>query len=184
MKRYYYVSDDLNDLAAVEHDLEQSGVNPLQMHLVSDAEAEAERLGLHQVASVFKRDILYSMFTGFVIGFAISMMLLVIAYILGMNSEQNWLLMVAICFMLTGFCTWEGGLFGIQVPNRHYRKFAQALGQGRHLFFVDIVQPQKRILDETVVKHQHLKPIGRGAGEWAWWLSLRSAAYQFVRSAG
>lgn len=174
MKRYYFVSDNLADLANVEQELQQQGISPLQMHLVSDSEAEAERLGLHQVASVFRKDIIYSMFTGFMIGLIVSTLLVVIGFSVGLEGNQQWAILLFVCLFIVGFCTWEGGLFGIQVPNRHYRRFARALKQGRHLFFVDVVKGQKPILDEAAKKHAHLKPVGRGAGEWSWLFSLRS----------
>jgi hypothetical protein len=181
VKRYYFVSDDLKDLALIETELQMCGISPLQMHLVSEAEGEAERLGLHQVSSVFKRDIIQSMLTGFMIGLLVSAVLMLISMAIGLESTRDWTILGVICLFIVGFCTWEGGLFGIQVPNRHFRRFARALKQGRHLFFVDLDKKQRSNLDAIVKKHSHLKSVGRGAGEWDWWFSVRSAAYRFAK---
>ncbi len=182
MKRYYFVSDDLKDLVLVEKELQEEGISPLQMHLVSDSNVEAERLGLHQVASLFKNDVVYSMLMGLSIGFAVSVLLVAIGLFMGVTSDRDWAILAVICLIVLGLCTWEGGLFGIQVPNRHYRRFARSIQQGRHLFFVDVGRNQADVLDRAIERHSHLKPVGRGWGEWSWWFTLRSTAYQFVRN--
>lgn len=182
MKRYYFVSDDLKDLALVEKELQQEGVSPLQMHLVSDSGAEAQNLGLHQVASVFRNDIIYSMLTGLAVGAVVCSLLIGIGFWLGVTGDRQWALMIIICILILGFCTWEGGLFGIQVPNRQYRRFARVIRQGRHLFFVDVARDQSQVIEATLQRHAHLKPVGRGIGEWYWWFFLRSAALRFAKN--
>ncbi|RFQ09501.1 magnesium transporter, partial [Pseudomonas sp. ATCC 13867] len=36
MNRHYYISDNLDDLDEVEHELQESGISMEQMHVLSD----------------------------------------------------------------------------------------------------------------------------------------------------
>ena len=56
-------------------------------------------------------------------------------------------LVVLLALVLFGFCAWSGGLYGIQVPNRDFKRFEAQLREGRHVFVVDVVQDVCRILD-------------------------------------
>ena len=39
MKRHYFISDDLDDLAAVERELDAAGITPPQVHVLSNDDA-------------------------------------------------------------------------------------------------------------------------------------------------
>lgn len=178
MKRYYFVSDDLDDLAQIETELQQRNVSPLQMHLVSNSEAAAERRGLHQVGSLFKRDIVFSMLTGLAVGLCISLAAVSIGYLMGLEGTRSWSILGIISLLVIGFCTWEGGLFGIQVMNRDFRKFSKVMKSGKHLFYVDLEEEQHKIVEDIASNHSHLESAGQGKGEWQWLFSLRNAAYK------
>lgn len=180
MKRYFYVGETLNDLVLLEQRLVKEGLSRLQMHLVSDSEAEAEELGLHQVASVLKKDIIYSMLMGFCVGVVISIVLLAIGTSLEIVTAEYSLASTFFALFIIGFCTWEGGLFGIQVPNRQYRRFSKALKQGHHVFFVDVAENQDQIVASVAKDYPQLEKAGSGKGEWQWIFSLRNAFYQYV----
>ena len=51
MNRHYYISDNLNDLEKVETELEASGIDTEQIHVLSERDAEVERHHLHDVSS-------------------------------------------------------------------------------------------------------------------------------------
>jgi cation transport regulator ChaC len=49
MNRHYYISDNLNDLETVENELEASGINSEQIHVLSEKVADVEQHHLHEV---------------------------------------------------------------------------------------------------------------------------------------
>lgn len=183
MNRYYFVGDDLDELSRVERELQSQGISPLQMHVLPNNDAQAELKGLDSVDSLLRKDIVRSLFTGFVIGFGLSLLALMVAYLSGITATEHWVMVGFLCVVITGFCTWEGGLFGIQVPNREFRRFAKHMQSGKHVFFVDIDKEQKENLEGMARRHKDLKPIGTGEGEGAWLFALRSGWHRFIHSA-
>ena len=55
MKRYYFISDDLDDLEAIETQLEAQGISTPQIHVLSEKDAEVESHHLHDVNSLMKQ---------------------------------------------------------------------------------------------------------------------------------
>lgn len=184
MKRYYFVSDDLDGLTKVGKELKQGDVSPLQMHLLPSDDVDVGRRGLDSVDSLFRKDILPSLLVGFGIGCGVVALLLVSAFILGVRSMEAWFLVGFLSVIVLGFCTWEGGLFGIQVPNREFRRFTRHLQDGQHVFFVDVEDDdQQKVLDRTVARHGHLQPAGVGDGKSEWKYSLRRGWRRFRHAA-
>lgn len=182
MKRYYFMSDDLDDLRTVEQELQEAGISDLQMHVVSEDEATVDDKGLTQVKSLFKRDLFSSMVVGFGVGIVICAILLGLALAFGLSGEREWMVAGISSLLILSFCTWEGGLFGIQVPNRHFRKFTRALQSGKHLFYVDAQSQQAEVVDSVARRHSPLRLVGKGEGERHWLFNLRSFAHRVVRS--
>ena len=60
MKRYYYISDDLNDLESIERELEDKGFSTPQIHVLSENDAEVEKHHLHAIEAVLKQDVVHS----------------------------------------------------------------------------------------------------------------------------
>ena len=58
MKRYYYVSDNLDDLDILEEELNSAGVTFEQIHVLSNDSAGLENHHLHEVHSILKKDIM------------------------------------------------------------------------------------------------------------------------------
>ena len=54
MKRYYYLSTDLDDLEIVERDLEAAGITTPQIHVLSLDDQGVEQHHLHNVEAVLK----------------------------------------------------------------------------------------------------------------------------------
>ncbi|MNG17002.1 hypothetical protein D3C84_1009590 [compost metagenome] len=84
--------------------------------------------------------------------------------------------------MVLGFCTWEGGFFGIQVPNAHFRSFRQKLKEGKHVFFVDIEPEQEPVLNRVIEHHPRLKVAGSGAAAPHWIVAWLQRWHQFKRT--
>ncbi|PCK01003.1 MAG: NAD/FAD-utilizing enzyme, partial [Alteromonadaceae bacterium] len=120
MKRLYFVSDDLDDLESIETELEHSGVETAQIHVLSNNDTGVQNHHLHGVDSFSKLDVVHSALFGIGVGvvcvmFALSFYAMSEAYL-----TYTWMPAIMLSVVLLGFCTWEGGLWGIQKPNRRF----------------------------------------------------------------
>jgi hypothetical protein len=169
MQRHYYISDDLNDLKAVESELEQKGLSIPQIHVLSEDDAEVEKHHLHAIEAVLKQDVVHSTQMGAVIGILAAGAILATAYLMQWHtSAAGWLPFVFLSLAILGFCTWEGGLVGIQIPNYQFKRFQALLKQGKHVFFVDVDPSQYAALNEIAANHPGLKFAGTGEATPAW----------------
>ena len=72
-----------------------------------------------------------------VVGLAV--LVLATAFLSGWAATPvGWMPFEFLALVAFGFSGWEGGLYGLQRPNVHFRKFQDALRQGKHLLFVDV----------------------------------------------
>ena len=62
MQRHYYISDNLDELESVEHELEASGISVEQIHVLSENEAAVEDHHLPEVVSFMKKDVVPTKF--------------------------------------------------------------------------------------------------------------------------
>ncbi len=163
MKRHFYISDDLNDLVAVESELEDNGVDKPQMHVLSNEDADIEQRRSHEVEAVLKRDVVHSMEMGAVIGVVAAALVLAVSYFAGWHmSAAGWIPFIFLAIVILGFCTWKGGLFGIQEPNYQFKRFQAALREGKHIFFVDVDSYQEPVLTRVVQGHPQLQLADMG----------------------
>lgn len=183
MNRHYYISDDLDELETVEHELEAKGISTEQIHVLSENEAAVEQHHLPEVASFMKQDVVHSGEIGAVIGVVLAALLLGIAYGMGWTeTAAGWIPFAFLAVIILGFCTWEGGFFGIQEPNAHFRRFKRLLKHGKHVFFVDVEPEQESILDQVVKQHPRLKLAGTGDGTPHWVVAWQQKWHQFKRT--
>lgn len=169
MQRHFYISDDLDDLEAVENELESKGVSTPQIHVLSNDDAEVEKHHLHNVEAVLKKDVVHSMEKGAVIGAVAAAAVLAIAYFAGFtDTAAGWVPFIFLAVVILGFCTWEGGFLGIQSPHYQLKRFENALKKGKHVFFVDVDPDQESVLTQVLQGHPHLKPAGTGEATPRW----------------
>ena len=169
MKRHYYISEDLNDLEAVEQELEQSGLSIPQIHVLSENDAEVEKHHLHAIESVLKHDVVHSTQLGAVVGIFGAVLILALTYTMQWHTTAaGWLPSGFLAVIVLGFCTWEGGLVGIQIPNYQFKRFQALLKQGKHVFFVDVDSDQYEVLCEVVERHSSLTFAGSGEATPSW----------------
>lgn len=169
MKRHYYISADLDDLEVVEKELVNKGVATPQFHVLSENDAEVEKHHLHAIEAVLKQDVVHSTKIGALIGVACAATVLILAYVLEWHTTAaGWIPFIFLAVVLLGFCSWEGGLIGIQVPNYQFKRFQKLLQHGKHVFFVDISPEQESVLAEIVEKHPRLKFAGEGDATPSW----------------
>jgi hypothetical protein len=163
MKRHYYISDDLDDLDEVEHTLEANGITTPQIHVLSENEAGLAAHHLHTVESVLKKDVVRSTELGFLVGLGAASAVLLVTYLSGPTESYIWVPAIFLAVVLLGFCTWEGGLIGIQRPHHDFERFQDDLKAGKHVLFVDIDQESEELLQ--VVENAHPKMQLAGVGD-------------------
>lgn len=181
MKRYYFIDRSLDDLRSIEQELELGGVDPCQMHVLSQDDAGVSLHGLNEVHTFLKKDIVHAGERGALIGLAISAISIVVAYLSGLPETIGWVPFVFLSIILLGFFTWEGGFLGIQVPNSRFRRFEKALRRGRHVFFVDIRPDQEATLKRVIASHPYLRAAGTGSAAPGWIISSQRNWRHFLR---
>lgn len=183
MKRYYFIDDSLDDLKLVEDELEARGVNQPQIHVLSGDDAGVATHGLNEVHSFLKKDVVHSGEIGALIGLVLSLLSIVIAYFSGLPDVIGWIPFAFLSVILLGFFTWEGGLFGIQEPNKRFRQFHDALRDGKHVFLVDVDPKQEDILKQILDRHPQLRPAGTGVSAPGWVIAAQQKWRSFLQSA-
>ncbi|OUS10359.1 NAD/FAD-utilizing enzyme [Gammaproteobacteria bacterium 53_120_T64] len=183
MKRHYFVSDDLDDLEHVEEELERDGLVTPQIHVLSNDDAGvAHHPHLHEVEAVMRTDVVRSMKIGAVVGLIAAPLVLVIAHYFGYAEQYTWVPFIFLSIVVLGFCTWEGGFLGIQVPHHQFKQFKADLDAGRHVFFVDVNLEQKAILDGVVGTHPGLHYGGEAKATAGWFVSGNQKMREFMKA--
>jgi len=170
LTRYYFISDDIDDLERFEEELENAGITSPQIHLLTlDDNEAAHHEHLHEVTSFMKKDVIHSGLIGAAIGFGLAILSLLVTYVAGWHeTAAGWMPFIFLAVILFGFCTWQGGLWGIQEPNVHFKRFSDALNAGKHVFFVDLEPGNGDTLKEIAARHPSVEKAGidRGAPSW------------------
>jgi hypothetical protein len=184
MQRHYFVSDNLDDLEVFEEQLEADGVATPQIHVLSRNDAEVHKhQHLHEVESFMKKDIVRSTIRGALVGICGAVFVLAVAYFAGWtHSAVGWMPFIFLALVFLGFCTWEGGLFGIQTPNHNFARFEKALSEGKHVFFVDLEPQQESILEKVLKSHPQVEPAGTGPSTQHWLITLQQRAVMIRHS--
>ncbi len=170
MKRHFYVSDDLDDLDRLEQELESSGVHRPQIHVFSRDDTAVETHDhLHNIESVFKKDLVHGTIVGSWIGVALAALVIIVASLNGdWTASYGWMPFIFLAVVLLGFGAWSGGLYGIQVPHRDFKRFETQLRSGKHVFIVDVDPEQEDCLERLVGSHPRLQLAGTGKATPRW----------------
>ncbi|BFM16819.1 magnesium transporter [Maricurvus nonylphenolicus] len=182
MKRHYYISDSIDDLETVEHELEYEGITTPQIHVLSENDMEVERHHLHEVEAVLKKDVVRGTEIGAIIGAVIAVLILAAAYFSGVTETTTWVPFIFLAVVALGFCTWEGGLFGIQVPHADFKRFQEVLKKGKHVLFVDVDSRQEPVLDRVISHHPKLEIAGVGDATPSWVVGAQNKFKSFVKT--
>ena len=183
MKRQYFISDDLDDLEIVERDLESAGVTTPQIHVLSEDDSGVESHHLHEVEAVLKKDVVHGTELGALVGVIGAAAVLILAWISGLTATYTWVPAIFLAVIVLGFCTWEGGLIGIQEPHTDFRRFQEQLHEGKHILFVDTDPNQDNILREVVEKHPKLVGAGEGDATPRWVVGVQQKFTRFMQLA-
>lgn len=162
MKRYYYISDSLDELEDIEGELEGAGIVTEQIHILSNNDREVAQHHLHSVSSIMKKDLVHSTVIGAIVGLIGAILVLVVASLSTWTEIYTWTPFVFLAIVVLGFCTWEGGLYGIQEPNKELQRFKDVLDKGSHILFVDITVKQAETMESVLSAHPRLRQVGTG----------------------
>lgn len=160
MKRFYYISDNLDDLEQIEHQLEAGGIARPQIYLLSNDDVGLENRDVNRVASFLKTDVIHAGEIGALLGLAIAAAILLISYFSGIAAQVGWAPFIFLAIVGFGFATWEAGFIGMQTPNVHFARFEEALEQGRHVLFVETDREDQRKLKAVIKQYPSLERAG------------------------
>lgn len=181
MKRYYFISEDLDDLVLVEKQLERAGISSPQVHVLSENDEGLWQHHLHEVNSLMKRDVVHSWQVGATIGVAVAAIVLLVAYFSGVTqTAAGWIPFIFLAIIAFGFCVWEGGLFGLRKPNVHFRRFEKELEKGKHILFIELSPEQGAAARSVIKQHPNLAAIGSGQSAPEWFIGWRKKWRHFV----
>lgn len=181
MKRHYYISDDLDDLEMIERQLEAAGVTTPQIHVLSDDDAGVQAHHLNEVEAVLRRDVVHGTERGAVVGVIAAALILSAAWFTGVAATITWVPPIFLSIIVLGFCTWEGGLIGIQEPHSDFARFQDSLHSGKHVLFVDVYPTQEETLRRVTAEHPKLAAAGEGPAVPGWFIGARTRFENMIR---
>ena len=186
MLRHYLISDSLDDLELFEEQLEAAGVSTPQIHCLSPDDADLDRHShLHRVQSFMKSDVVHSTTRGILVGVVAVVIMLTVVYFADWHrTPAGWIPFGFLAVLLLGFCTWEGGLVGIQKPNHNFARFAQALKDGKHLFIVDLEPQQEATFADVLKSHPGVELGGTERAPVPHWLLTLQKKLGIVQHTG
>ena len=168
MKRRYYSSESVDALEQLEIQLEEQGIDAEQIHVMSNHEALFRDRHLHMAGPFTKRDMFRSGFIGFGVGAVASVVIFIISAQSGITNDFTVAPAAFLSLAVLGFCTWEGGLWGIQRPSREYERFYAQLKAGKHIMYVDHTPEQEAIVKRIFQSQASIKEEGKGEGAAEW----------------
>jgi hypothetical protein len=169
MKRYYYVSDNLDDLNQIEKELEAGGLIKPQLHVLTNNDSGVlNRNHLHNIRSVFKTNVAHGMIMGAWVGLCLAIITLLVTHYSDWPATYSWFPFAFLAVIALGFSTWAGGLYGIQSPHKDLKRFETYLNEGKHIFIVDIDPEQQASLDQVVQAHPRLELAAKGKSTPRW----------------
>jgi len=103
--RHYFISDDLDDLELLEEQLESSGVENPQIHVLSNDDlGVANHVHLHAVQALLKNDAIHSGEIGAAVGLIGATLTLCIAYLTGLTElAVGWVPFIFLAIVIFGF---------------------------------------------------------------------------------
>lgn len=182
MNRHFYISNDLDDLEALEIELETVGISAAHSHVLSLDDADvAAHPNLNEVEAVLRTDVVHSTKIGAVVGIIAATLMLYVVALAGWAEQVTWIPFVFLSIAMIGFFTWEFGFIGIQRKNNRFARFEKALKRGKHIFFVDIEAENDQLLADMVKKHPKIKGAGDGPSVPQWFVQMQDTIKSFTK---
>ncbi|MCC7517094.1 MAG: magnesium transporter [Pseudomonadales bacterium] len=172
MKRHYYVTKNLDELESTKTELEQAGISPAHIRVLTEDTVGTQAHHLRTVSDLMKSDAVHTAVIGALLGLLLAACVLALAHLSGLALAASWTPFILLSAAILGFCTWEGGLLGIQRPNHLLRRFMGTIKKGRHVMLVDVDAQQEPMLARIVALHPALRaahddlPSAHGVLQW------------------
>jgi hypothetical protein len=116
MKRFYYISDDLDDLEQIEHELEAGGIARPQIYLLSNDDVGLDNHDVNRVASFLKTDVIHSVKSARYWVWRLQAVILAGGPLFGHCGAGGLGPFIFLAIIGFGFATWEAGFIGMQAP--------------------------------------------------------------------
>ncbi len=180
MKRLFFVGSKLNELDSLVDELNSRGIKRPQIHVLTNNDAElADHPKLQDVEAVLRTDVVHGTARGSVLGAVLATAVLGLAYAAGWTSV-TWVPFIFLSIVCLGFCTWQGGLLGIQIRNHRFRPFNKALKQGKHILMLDVPKTRLDEMRLAVSTMTSFKEQGEGEGAPDWVIEAQNKYDKFV----
>lgn len=179
MRRYFYVSDNLDDLEKVESTLEEAGISRGQIHVLSNDDAGVKEHNLNQVYSWFRTDVISTTYKGALIGLVSAVLILFLSSSSGATATIGWAPFIMLAIVCLGFCTWEGGLIGSHLPSSRFKKFQANLENGEHILMIDAEAKDVDLIDSVVARTPGLHSAGADDTKDQWAVATEKRFRQF-----
>lgn len=180
MRRYFYVSNDLDDLERVENTLEEAGISRGQIHVLSNDDAGVKEHNLNQVYSWFRTDVISTTYKGAIIGLILAVLVLVLSNSSGVTETIGWAPFIMLAIVCLGFCTWEGGLIGSHLPSSRFKKFQENIENGEHILMIDADSKDVEFIDSVVAKSPGLHSAGADDTKDQWTVATEKRFRKFA----
>ncbi|WP_096087811.1 NAD/FAD-utilizing enzyme [Agaribacterium haliotis] len=160
MSQLKYLTDDISELDAAEHDLEANGIPRSHIHVLSCDDKALASHDLPPFSEWAKRDIAYYAARGAFFGAAFASMILLAGLLIGTAHAAAWFALSFLALGVMGFCTWEGGLVGVTQLNHKFENYKQEIAQGEHLIVVNVDnEEQERVARYSLDSHPPLRLV-------------------------
>lgn len=159
MKNLMFITDNLDELEKMEKNLESKNIPRSHIHVFSKNEAQLENRDIPSLNDFSKRDLIRSGIYGALLGGILSGSFLMASWAMGWTNGLGIVPVGFVTVALFGFCTWEGGLWGIQTVNRRFDNFREELSSGSHLLIVDAKEEELNTIKDTAEKHPQMRLV-------------------------
>ena len=169
MKRYYFISDDMDALGRVEARLRNHGIIKPQIQLLSkDETTVAGHEPFHVIAPALKQDIAHGMLINTLFGALAGVLILAIGYITRLPDSYGWIPFCLLATAIFAFVTWSSGFYGFQVSQKDFHRLKKDLEDGKYIFIVDVDSSQQEIIRQMEYENPYLIDAGTGSVSPRW----------------
>jgi hypothetical protein len=159
MRDAYYVTDDLDDVEALQAELLEAGIESKDISVWSDDEHDVVSHHLQPENSILKTDVLPSMLNGLKLGLALSATGLIITLVLGLHMSDYASAIVILSLFIIGFCTWEAGLLGLHRVHRDFKRARKFLSNKKHIVHLHVSDHLARSAALAIARHPKIAPV-------------------------
>lgn len=169
MKRFYYLTDNIESTEKVSEDLHAEGISDWHFHVLSKDEAGLQKKHVHVANPLHRFDIIHSGERGALIGGVLGFLIGTLAVMmspLGSIFGMWFALLPTVVFGCFG--AWVGGMVGLSHENYKIARFTDEIEAGRFLIMVDA---RKNLEDRVLRMMERQHPEATLAGIDDTWVS-------------